>query len=377
MYHQHLKGHLSGDPFFILFLQRMVMIDSVVYNYRRGNVFLPAFIIFSILFIIFLLQSLLLGNPAESFVRWPLADMLTLIVLTPLLLKFHRTFRPDFLKYVIIPVILGALQLILKTFIIILLERLFLLPETYGLAESFSIISNQWPAAFTYTIAYFVISGLFYLLDSRLRFLEQEEELQRLRKDKDLLLTDTMNSRMNPHFLFNAMNNIAMVIRSKKTDKAVDMLASLSNLMRRSLDNSNELITIMAEKQFLQEYIKLEMLRYEDKAEVDMQLGDDLDHIKIPKMLLQPLIENAFKYGLGSTQKLMIVIKGRLLDQKLELSVYNNGAYPRHWDLTNPKGIGLHHTIHRLRQYYGDNYSFKIKEEPDGIRFIISIPYHG
>ncbi len=132
---------------------------------------------------------------------------------------------------------------------------------------------------------------------------------------------------MNPHFTFNALNNIQGFVIDKDKEKAVDQLQLFSALMRQTLNNlENETIPLDKELEYLKTYLKFEQERFTNKITIDIECGDDTDGILIPPMMIQPFIENAFKHaGLQNVRDAKIILQIKSENEFLKIEISDNG----------------------------------------------------
>lgn len=186
---------------------------------------------------------------------------------------------------------------------------------------------------------------------------------------------DSLRRQLQPHFLFNTLNGIAGLIRIGKTETAVDMVAGLSELLRRVVDGQTaEETTLSEEIRFLEKYVELQQMRLGDRLFVSYEIDPSVEKVRVPSMLLQPLVENALEHGIarrldgGYVQ--IIACKGA---NKLILSVRNSGSLP---DVVN-EGVGLTNTRARLKSKHGEQASLTIQQNGlDVVEVEIRIPIH-
>lgn len=332
-----------------------------------------------ILFLLFSAYQLIKHNfiLPHNLLFWPGAHFLSLLLLSPLVIHLFFVKKPTFIAHLIFAVVFGVFHFILEGLIILLGERLLQFQEHYSFSGLVAHFQNNPYYIITGIGWYVVIVILLFLFFYKDRAKKNELDLKKAEKMLDQSSLESMTYRLNPHFLFNAMNNINMLIRKNENKKAIDMSATLSQLFRRSMaPESDPFIRLKDELVFLQQYIDLEMLRHEDNVKVNVYAEENTGNPKIPKMLIQPLVENAFKHGIDQhheQSEISITILKK--DDLLVLHVFNSGVFDSSWNIGKTKGIGLHHTVHRLRQMYNDRYSFTIKEEKEGVRVIITMPY--
>ena len=264
---------------------------------------------------------------------------------------------------------------ILSSLLLILLERFFRIEEHYSLTELPRLIQENWTTLLDGILWFALYQMTFYLLELQVKTNSLNERIREL--EKELHQTDLVNLRkeINPHFLFNAMNGIAMKVRLKENKTAVVMIAALNNLLRLSLSKSQEqLITIQQELELLDNYLLIEKHRFGEQVQVIIDFPETINTHKIPELILQPLVENAFKHGLTQNQELQhIRVSGRVVDQEIILSVFNTKSKSVNFNFAR-SGVGLPNIVHRLRRIYQTNFKFQSFNEEHGIAFTITIP---
>ena len=186
--------------------------------------------------------------------------------------------------------------------------------------------------------------------------------------------------QLNPHFLFNTLNAISTLILEKQTEPANRMVTRLSSFLRYSLDNDPmQKITLDQELAALKLYLDIEKVRFEDHLTLELDIGDEASRALIPSLLLQPLVENAIKYGIARAEEggqLKIAAKVFAGDLLLELSDDGPGVELVDGQIPNANGVGLRNTRERLHELYGNNHSFRLSEtSPHGLTVSIRIPY--
>ena len=161
-----------------------------------------------------------------------------------------------------------------------------------------------------------------------------------------------LQTQMNPHFIFNAINSVQRFVLQENKTKALDYLNDFAKLMRLTLNNSDkELITLQEEKQFLQYYLQFELLRYNDQFVYEIIIEKKLDEtaVSIPPMIVQPYIENAIKHGLQAKEKggkLLIEFTHVTLnkEERLQISIADNGIGRSVAAILKNETIQLHHS---------------------------------
>ena len=184
-------------------------------------------------------------------------------------------------------------------------------------------------------------------------------ELERLLAQSRL---DTLRTQLHPHFLFNALNAISANVESAPRT-ARWMLEQLGDLLRLALDHAEDQeIPLQRELAFVDRYMKLQKVRYEDRLDVVLDVDPLALQALVPTFILQPLLENAIRHGIATRSAAgQIEIQAWCEDESLHLSVRDDGpGLPANWDLDRGAGVGLSNTRERLKRLYGDRQRFAI-----------------
>jgi sensor histidine kinase YesM len=167
---------------------------------------------------------------------------------------------------------------------------------------------------------------------------------------------EALRLEIQPHFLFNTLNAISALIRNRSNDRALDMLLGLSELMRRTLDRTRDpLTTLDAEMDFTRRYVDLQQARFADRLAVEYRIADDCRHLGVPTFVLQPLVENAIRHGMGRQgRRCRLEVGARRERDELHLWVSDDGlGIPAGFELARDAGTGLGNTRSRLDRLYG------------------------
>ncbi|MEO1014826.1 MAG: histidine kinase [Pseudomonadota bacterium] len=188
--------------------------------------------------------------------------------------------------------------------------------------------------------------------------------------------------QLNPHFLFNTLNAISTLVLTKDGDRANEMLTKLSAFLRYSLDSDPLQTTTLAEEmRALDLYLDIETTRFGDRLKIVKQIDDDALDAAVPSLILQPAIENAIKYAIGSMVsggEIKIVAKRE--GEALKLQVCDNGPNAPHDPeallLQSGAGVGLVNMRERLAHLYGPTQSFSLaRRRPDGLCVTLKLPF--
>lgn len=170
-----------------------------------------------------------------------------------------------------------------------------------------------------------------------------------------------LKAQINPHFLFNTLNNIYSLAVSK-SDKAPDAVLKLSNIMRYITDGANEtLVPLQDETDCINDYISLQKLRLGENFPVEFLVEGNMTGKLLPPLVLMTFVENAFKHGISSHEENSVVFKIVIQDKYLHFFAQNKlFAVPRNTERT---GIGIDNTKKRLRVLYPDKHLLNIEQE--------------
>jgi two-component system, LytTR family, sensor kinase len=267
---------------------------------------------------------------------------------------------------------LGELNItFLKTSLIVTLLIFVFLTST-NIWMAFLIPPQHRIATITYTFfvslvfsgivsAIYITIGYANLAEKRLRF-ERELEISRLNELKSKAELEALQAKVNPHFLYNTLNSIAELSLHQGA-KARKMTIALAELFRYSLNKKNEtLIAVEDEVEMVENYLMIEKIRFEDKLDVSIEVDEAARRIKVPKFILQPLVENAVKHGLKEPDKkgvISITIKSK--NGKIDVMIYDNGSpFPEELQT----GYGLKSVMDKLTLFYPGEHTIYFENEP-------------
>ena len=187
----------------------------------------------------------------------------------------------------------------------------------------------------------------------------------------------TLQRQMQPHFLFNTLNTISALMH-RDVEAADAMIARLSDLLRMSLQRIEvQEVTLKDELDFLSKYLEIEQTRFRDRLTVVFDVHSDTLDALVPNLLLQPLVENAIKHGIGPRPTPgQITVRARRAGAMLELDVQDNGVGLSAARLTDfNRGVGLSNTRSRLDHLYGSLHRFEFRQPAEGgLLVLIAIP---
>jgi two-component system, LytTR family, sensor kinase len=188
-----------------------------------------------------------------------------------------------------------------------------------------------------------------------------------------------LKMQLQPHFLFNTLNAIMVLVRQQKTRQAEEMLARLSDLLRCVLDDVDaQEVPLQRELEYLRLYLSIEQVRFQDRLEIDISPDPLVLDAAFPHMGLQPIVENAIRHGIGrSSSAGKIRIRAARSDDALCVTVEDDGPGLDEPNSRPNQGIGLTNTRARLNQLYGDAGRLTIGNGPQGGALVtLVLPFH-
>ena len=234
--------------------------------------------------------------------------------------------------------------------------------DQYGLLKS-SDIGN-------YTIAYAYTGFIFYIVSLMLGYtieyhrLFRDNALRAAKLETQLVQSqlETLKAQLQPHFLFNTLNAIITLMRKGETAPAIRMVGGLSDLLRQSLDTmAVQEVPLEQELAMVRKYLDIQQLRFGERLTVEYHIAPGAGQLMVPNMILQPVVENAIRHGIGrKAESGTIIISADHDGRRLSLSLRDSGpGLNADWQAST--GIGLKNTVARLEKLYGLDASFDLR----------------
>ncbi len=194
-----------------------------------------------------------------------------------------------------------------------------------------------------------------------------------------------IQAQINPHFLYNTLDAIVWLIETGKSQEAEEMVTSLSTYFRSFLSNGKDIVTVGEEELHVRSYLEIQQVRYKDKMDYSISIDESIMGCMIPKMTLQPMVENAIYHGIKPKRdKGMITVRGSVAYGRVTLCVEDTGVGMDSETLRklraqiandDPSSFGLVAAYKRLKLVYGNDCTFSIDSEPGvGTAITISVP---
>ncbi len=182
-----------------------------------------------------------------------------------------------------------------------------------------------------------------------------------------------LKSQINPHFLFNTLNNI-YGLSLENSEKTPELILKLSDFLSFSLyESTQKFILLEKEINLLNDFIDLEKSRFDDRVAVEVSIPENINQISIPPLILVPFVENAFKHSLKNETRIAhIFVKLEVVDGQLIYEVKNSKPDQTIED-SSPRGIGLENIKKRLNILYDDQYKLQIEDEDESYSIVLKI----
>jgi len=195
--------------------------------------------------------------------------------------------------------------------------------------------------------------------------------------------------QINPHFLYNTLNSINSIVlfTFKKETQISDIITNLSEILRYSSNASEYLVSLKTELHYLQKYIDIQKTKYTNRFSIEYHINDDTKNLKLIKLSLQPLIENAILHGILPKRSIGSVhIYSEIKNNSLVLKIIDNGIGIPEKKLNElnekinndvfvlDKSLGIENTAKRIRLIFGNSYGLNINSSPEGTTITLTMP---
>ncbi|WMC93250.1 cache domain-containing sensor histidine kinase [Kineothrix sp. MB12-C1] len=202
----------------------------------------------------------------------------------------------------------------------------------------------------------------------------------------------TLQSQMNPHFLYNTLDTINWMAFKEKQIEICNLVTAISNLIRASISNKQSIITLEQELNYVKDYLYIQHVRYKDRFDTIYDIDDSLLNQTVPKLIVQPIVENAIIHGIENTQsKNFLYISVKRENESIDIIVKDTGIGMSEEKISEllkepitaetgesevHTNLGLYAVHKRLKFMYGDSYGLIIRsKEGEGTTVILHIPY--
>lgn len=231
------------------------------------------------------------------------------------------------------------------------------------------------------------LSKSFNVMTERIHTLMEQNVYEQKQKRKNEL--KALQAQINPHFLYNTLDSIIWMSEAGRNDEVVLMTSALARLLRQSISNDKEQVTISEEIEYVRSYLTIQKMRYKDKLEYSIDVSPDIHNVMIIKFALQPIVENAIYHGLKyKDTKGNLSIRGYARGRKAYITIADDGvgmeeeALEHIFDETRKEhksnGVGVPNVQKRLKLYYGPEYGISyISRKEVGTVATVTVPLEG
>jgi signal transduction histidine kinase len=241
----------------------------------------------------------------------------------------------------------------------------------------FDVVPNAaWLSVLAMMIAFPIIHGT----EMALRFFRQVQEKQRQEEQLKALAAEAelkaLKAQINPHFLFNTLNTIAELIQAD-SERAETTVECLAEMFRYVLNGSERgLVSLEEELAFLEDYLEIERARFGDRLRVIRAIAPETLGVRVPSLVLQPLVENTVRHGRGADGSIDLSIDIHTDGDLVVIAISDQGpGMPSQHRIDAAAGHGLYSVDQRLRKTYGEAYGLRISaNQPRGTIVTLSIP---
>ena len=306
-------------------------------------------------------------------------DWLLYAVLTPGVFAVSRRWpltRPHLVRRIVLHLLLSLLFCVAWAtcgqILRIVLVSIFAPRSIPNATQFWSQIGLQWLSWIFITLpfgvaVYLCVVGIEHATRYFIEARDREVQVARLSEQLSSARFAALQAQLNPHFLFNTLNTIAVLVRDNERQGAVRIVEQLSDVLRSTLTRhqANE-VTLGEELELVRQYVAIEQARFSDRLRPEFRIPDTLLSSAVPSFALQHLLENAIRHCIARrTEAGLLIVAAERVDEFLQLTVIDDGP-GIDLQLTAPAGHGIENTRERLRALYGARASLEITRRPEG-----------
>jgi LytS/YehU family sensor histidine kinase len=237
-------------------------------------------------------------------------------------------------------------------------------------AASWILTSLPW-SVFMYFTMLGSMLAFTYFFEAR----DREAQAARLAAQVTQARLDALRMQLRPHFLFNSLNAVAVLVRDGRADDATRVVEELADILREVLAAGDAAtVPLSREVAFLEKYLSIERTRFSDRLEVAWAIAPDARDAPVPSFVLQPLVENALRHGVAArAAPTRVEVRAAIEGSTLVLSVSNDEPDASTSDASG-RGVGLANTRERLAALYGPAASFALAEQEGRVVATVRMP---
>lgn len=206
-----------------------------------------------------------------------------------------------------------------------------------------------------------------------------------IEKQKQLRTTEIkmLQAQIKPHFIYNTLDVIKWSVKLDRKDETISVVTNLAKLLRYSIDNDDEYTTVRRNMEFINSYLAIQRIKYNNTFKVENNIDEGLMDYTMPRLMLQPFIENSIIHGFGKTNinDGVININGIIEDDKVIFQIIDNGVGMTEQEIQEiscsqpDQHIGVYNVNQRIKMYFGDSYGVRImSNKSEGTSVIITLP---
>jgi sensor histidine kinase YesM len=313
---------------------------------------------------------------------WQLLVFYVWVALTPVILWLGRRFtlsRSHWLSSFAAHLLLGSLVSLFYLGIYSYLTRLLRIYPRWpdSLFQQFLHFTGMFFHLDLFT--YGAILGIGLAADYYRKYRENELQAAELRAQLSQAQLEALRLQLQPHFLFNTLNNIVGLVRNDKNREAIRMTTGLSELLRHVLEQAgSKEVSLGEEIGFLKRYLEIQQMRFSDRLKVELNIDPDTLVARVPSLILQPIVENAIRHGIAARDAGgSVSLSASRNNGLLRINVYNDGpTLPPDWRIEDCNGIGLENTRARIAQLYGKAARLEVSNrEGLGVEAVLILPF--
>lgn len=223
-------------------------------------------------------------------------------------------------------------------------------------------------------LSYATVVAISHVKRANARYLERVRAQAALDQELTAARLRALEMQLQPHFLFNALHAVGALVRGARPDDAIRSLATLGGLLRATLSDGDHEIALGEEIALAHRYLELQKIRFADRLQTRVAIAPEVQRARVPRLILQPLLENAIRHGVERSRTAVAVeIRAGAREQRLELTVRDHGGAREAG--SRGQGIGLANTRARLAALYGNAHVLEIAPtEGGGLAIRIEVP---
>jgi two-component system sensor histidine kinase YesM len=220
----------------------------------------------------------------------------------------------------------------------------------------------------------------FNIMIGEIKKLLRRVTLEQEQKRKSEL--NALQMQINPHFLYNTLDSVIWMAERGKQQDVIAMSSALARLFRLSISKGKEIIDVASELEHVKNYLTIQKIRYKDRLDYRIEVDEDIKPLRIVKIILQPLVENAIYHGIKNNSAAgSVVITGHRTEKGIDLAVRDDGAgmdrdtLERVRRRLDPGGVGIRNVDERIKLYFGNEYGLEFESrEDEGTTVFIHLP---